>query len=79
MALAQPRPPAADREERDVQPIGREVGHLGEEVGIAGEIQAGAARHHEAERDGAHRGRHPAVVRRGGPEHDVADCDRLPG
>ena len=28
VALAQPRPPAADREQRDVHPVRREVGHL---------------------------------------------------
>ena len=76
---AQRGPPSSDGQERHVEPL-REIGHLVEERGVAGEVDAAAPTHDIAESLGAGTSRTAGAVvtsrRRGDAER--ADFLRVP-
>ena len=75
------RPPAPDRQQRHVE-ARREVGHLREEVGVAGEVDAAAIprpRSRAPRRAGEPGPRRPSCSAWHRPHLERADVDRSPG
>src|SRR5438477_86814 len=77
MADPQARPPTPDRQKRDVD-VARERGHLGEEIGVAGEVHARRAGDPEADRGGGRTERPPSSVVQCRHRFDRQSPDRKP-
>ena len=80
VAAAERGAPAAHRQDREIH-ARRDVEHLGEQVGVAGEVDARVAADHVAERGADRAERHPSagMESRHRPDVDAADPDRVTG